>query len=77
MYYRKTAHVFVSHLQVEIVMLAGMLILLLMTANTLMLYSTPASRPGIVQDVILPGILISNCTPNSDTSKKNKKNKNY
>lgn len=59
-----------SHLQVEIVMLAGMLILLLMTANTLMLYSTPASRRGMVQELILPGILISIWTPNNDKSKK-------
>lgn len=69
-YYQK--HVFVSHLQVEIVMLAGMLMLLLMTANTLMLYSTPASRPGMEQAVILPGIRISNWTPTSDTNIKKK-----
>lgn len=62
----------VSHLHVEIVMLAGMLILLLMTANTLMLYSTPASRLGMVQEVMLPGILISNWTPNRDKSEKKK-----
>lgn len=55
------------HLQVETVMLAGTLILLLMTANTLMLYSMPASKPEIVQVVVLPGILISNWTPDGET----------
>lgn len=39
--------------------------LLLMTAKTLMLYSTPASRPEMVQAVVLPGILISNGTPDT------------
>lgn len=58
------------YLQVETVMLAGTLILLLMTANTLMLYSMPASRPEIVQLVVLPGILISNWTPDREMGKK-------
>lgn len=57
------------HLQVETVRLAGTLMLLLMTANTLMLYSMPASRPEIVQVVALPGILISSCTPDRETGK--------
>lgn len=59
-----------AHLHVETVMLAGTLMLLLMTANTLMLYSTPASRPEMVQAVVLPGILISNGTPDRETGKK-------
>lgn len=59
-----------AHLHVETVMLAGTLMLLLMTANTLILYSTPASRPEMVQAVVLPGILISNGTPDGETGKK-------
>lgn len=55
------------HLHVDTVMLAGTLMLLLMTANTLMLNSTPASRPEMVQAVVLPGILISNGTPYKET----------
>lgn len=56
------------HSQVETVMLAGTLILLLMTANTLMLYSMPASRPGMEQEVVFPRSLISSCTPENHTS---------
>lgn len=55
------------HLHVETAMPAGTLMLLLMTAKTLMLYSTPASRPEMVQAVVLPGILISNGTPDTET----------
>lgn len=58
------------NLQVKTAMLAGTLILLLMTANTLMLYSKPGSSPEIVQAVVLPGILISICTPDRETGKK-------
>lgn len=58
------------HLQVETVMPAGTLMLLLMTANTLMLYSTPASRLEMVQAVVLPGILISNGTPDRETNRR-------
>lgn len=57
-----------KYLHVETVMLAGTLILLLMTANKLMLYSMPASRPEIMQVVVLPGILISNWTPDRSMS---------
>lgn len=59
-----------QNLQVQTVMLAGMLMVLLMTANTLMLYSMPASSPVIVQVVVLPGILISSCTPDKRVSQK-------
>lgn len=55
------------HLHVETAMPAGTLMLLLMTAKTLTLYSTPASRPEMVQEVVLPGILISNGTPDTET----------
>lgn len=55
------------HLQVQTVILAGTLIVLLMTANTLMLYSMPAWSSKIVQVVVLPGILISSCTPDRET----------
>lgn len=58
------------HLHVETAMPAGTLMLLLMTANTLMLYSTPASRPEMVQAVVLPGILISNGTPDRQTGRR-------
>lgn len=51
---------------------AGTLMLLLMTAKTLMLYSTPASRPEMVQAVLLPGILISNGTPDTETGRRNR-----
>lgn len=54
------------YLQVETVILAGTLILLLMTANTLILYSMPASSPDIVQVVVFPGILISNWMPDKE-----------
>lgn len=54
------------HLQVQTVILAGTLIVLLMTANTLMLYSMPAWSSKIVQVVMLPGILISSCTPDRE-----------
>lgn len=54
------------HLQVQTVILAGTLIVLLMTANTLMLYSMPAWSSKIVQVVVLPGILISSCTPDRE-----------
>lgn len=57
-------------LHVETVMLAGTLMLLLITANTLMLYSTPASRPEMVEAVVLPGILISNGTPDRKTGRR-------
>lgn len=58
------------HLHVETAMPAGTLMLLLMTAKTLMLYSTPASRPEMVQAVLLPGILISNGTPDTETGRR-------
>lgn len=60
------------YLHVDTVMLAGTLMLLLMTANTLMLYSTPASRSEMVQAVVLPGILISNGTPDRERERQRK-----
>ncbi|TNN37261.1 hypothetical protein EYF80_052579 [Liparis tanakae] len=58
-----------SQAQVEALTPAGTLMLLLMTANTLMLYSTPASRPEMLQLLLFPGIRISSCTPDRETER--------
>lgn len=60
------------HLHVQTVMLSGTLMLLLMTANTFMLYSRPASRSEMVHVVVFPGILNSSCTPDTEIREKSK-----